>query len=170
MIDTSEIITSKNHIEPLAEDGYIIYKLGYISPVKDGKRDARMIWGNVKTGGSVGSLLETQELTSATNLSVNFLMGANLILTMAGNITNLTFSNITDGGQGDILVLQNSTGGFGITNIIHAGLTSCYPDPDGDNTPNKPVAANINSVATGKTVISYHRVGSYLLITYGNYA
>jgi hypothetical protein len=46
MLDTSEIITSKTHIEPLAEDGFIIYKLGYISPVVDGKREARMIWGN----------------------------------------------------------------------------------------------------------------------------
>jgi len=46
MITTSEIIVSKNHIEPLADDGFIIYKLGYISPVVDGKREARMIWGN----------------------------------------------------------------------------------------------------------------------------
>jgi hypothetical protein len=111
-----------------------------------------------------------QILSSTATLNVDFLVGNNLVITMTSNIISLTFSNIPDGGQGDIAVIQNGTGGYGIAAIIQAGLTSVYPDPDGDNVTNKPVAANINSGANRITTISYHRVGGYLLITYGNYA
>jgi hypothetical protein len=45
----SEIITSKDHIEVKAEDDYLTYKLGYIHPVFNGKREASMLWGNVAT-------------------------------------------------------------------------------------------------------------------------
>jgi len=48
MIRTSEIVTSKTHIEPLAEDGYVIYKLGYITPKTNGIRQFSPLWGNVK--------------------------------------------------------------------------------------------------------------------------
>lgn len=120
-------------------------------------------FANIDGGGS-------QNITSTTNTNANYNTAPNIILTMTTNITNLTFSNIPDGAQGDILVIENSTGGYGITNIIQSGLTSVYPDPDGDNTGNKPVSANINSAANRKTIISYHRIGSYLNITYGNFA
>lgn len=50
MIDTSEILVSKEHIDPLRDQGYVIYKLGRITPVTEGKREAKMLWGNVKGG------------------------------------------------------------------------------------------------------------------------
>jgi len=50
MIDTSEILVSKEHIDPLRDQGYVIYKLGRIDPVTAGKREAHMLWGNVKGG------------------------------------------------------------------------------------------------------------------------
>jgi uncharacterized protein (TIGR02145 family) len=56
MIRTTEILTSKSHIEPLRDEGYVIYKLGWITPVNSGKREAKMLWGNVKTE-STGKLI-----------------------------------------------------------------------------------------------------------------
>jgi len=119
---------------------------------------------------AIGTTTATQIINSSTSTTIDYTAGSNVLLTMIGNITTLTFTNVPDGGYGDIYVIQNSTGGYGISNIVHSGLTSSYPDPDGDNVGNKPVASNINSLATRKTTISYHRLGSYLLITYGNYA
>ena len=45
---SAEVITSKQHIDPKRDAGYIIYKLGYIHPVVEGSRDVSMLWGNVK--------------------------------------------------------------------------------------------------------------------------
>lgn len=50
MINTSEILVSKEHIDPLRDQGFVIYKLGRIDPVTAGKREAHMLWGNVKGG------------------------------------------------------------------------------------------------------------------------
>jgi hypothetical protein len=47
-VTTSEVIASEAHIDPLRDEGYIIYKLGWITPVVDGKRTAQMLWGNNK--------------------------------------------------------------------------------------------------------------------------
>jgi hypothetical protein len=46
---TSEVIASEDHIDPLRDEGYIIYKLGIVQGVVDGVREASMLWGNVKT-------------------------------------------------------------------------------------------------------------------------
>lgn len=48
LLTTSELIVSETHIEPLRDDGYIIYPFGHIAAVSDGKREAYMLWGNVK--------------------------------------------------------------------------------------------------------------------------
>jgi hypothetical protein len=45
---TSEVIASEDHIDPLRDEGYIIYKLGSVGPVIAGKREAHMLWGNSK--------------------------------------------------------------------------------------------------------------------------
>ena len=50
MNTTSEIIVSQDHIDPKHEDGFIIYKIGYVHPPRDGVREASMIWGNAKSG------------------------------------------------------------------------------------------------------------------------
>jgi len=49
MIDTSEILVSKEHIDPLRDQGYVIYKIGRITPVTDGRRSANMLFGNART-------------------------------------------------------------------------------------------------------------------------
>lgn len=42
----AEVITSKDHIDPKRDEGFIIYKIGYIHPTTNGKRIASMLWGN----------------------------------------------------------------------------------------------------------------------------
>jgi hypothetical protein len=59
MIDTSEILVSKEHIDPLRDSGFVIYKLGRITPVNGGKREALMLWGNVKNKGLTESEIES---------------------------------------------------------------------------------------------------------------
>lgn len=44
------VITSKDHIDPKSEDGFIIYKIGYIHPPNNGARRASMLWGNTPGG------------------------------------------------------------------------------------------------------------------------
>ena len=48
MIRTSEILTSKTHIEPLRDEGFVIYPIAYIGPVINGKREAYSKGGNIK--------------------------------------------------------------------------------------------------------------------------
>lgn len=43
----AQILIDENHIDPMRDDGYIIYKQGYIQPKRNGKRTASMLWGNV---------------------------------------------------------------------------------------------------------------------------
>lgn len=42
-----EILVDEDHIDPLRDEGYIIYKQGYIQPKRNGSRTASMLWGNV---------------------------------------------------------------------------------------------------------------------------
>lgn len=74
MIDTSEIIVSKTHIEPLRDDGYVIYKLGYITPVVNGRREAQMIMGNRK----YPSISLPLEITGITLLSASWTLVSGL--------------------------------------------------------------------------------------------
>lgn len=50
MITTSEIIISSEHIDPKKYDDFMVYKLGSIKPVREGKREAAMLWGHVRGG------------------------------------------------------------------------------------------------------------------------
>lgn len=106
----------------------------------------------------------SQTLTfNATNTTMNFATAADAVLILTGNVTALTMSNVTDGGSGQISIIQNTTGGYGIASIVHASLTARYING------NAPTAANINSTASGHTVLSYKRIGLNLYITYGKF-
>lgn len=96
MLNTSEIIVSKTHIEPLAEDGYIIYKLGYISPVVDGKREARMIWGNVRNSHSPVSI----DPASAAFASIDPATQVLTVNEQSGGGGGKTYHNSLDGIDG----------------------------------------------------------------------
>lgn len=43
----AQILVDEDHIDPLRDTGYIIYKQGYIQPKRNGRRTASMLWGNV---------------------------------------------------------------------------------------------------------------------------
>ena len=113
--------------------------------------------------------ITTQQFTGG-NISHNATNGINSLIVLTSNCSIYTLSNVKDGEQGDILVFQNSTGGYGINSIIQSGLTTVYPDINNDDVGDPPNASNINSGANRKSVVSFHRVNNYLLVTYGNYA
>lgn len=55
-MESATIEASENHIDPLQyweSDGKIYYKIGYFGPVVDGKREAHLIWNNVKGGSGI---------------------------------------------------------------------------------------------------------------------
>lgn len=105
-----------------------------------------------------------QTLTyNATNTTMNYSSGADGIVTLTGNITTLTMSNVPDGGEGQVAVIQNATGGYGIAAFAHTGLTIKYINSVA------PTSSVINSAANGHSIISYKRMGSYLYITYGRF-
>ena len=113
---------------------------------------------------TIGSAITSQALTfNSTNTTMDFTSGADGTVTMTNNIATLTLSNVADGGFGMIDVLQNGTGGYGITAIAHSGLTVKYMNSCA------PTAAYINSAANGLTSIGYKRVGSILKINYCKY-
>lgn len=113
--------------------------------------------------------ITTQQFTGG-NISHNAYNGINALVVLTSTCSTYTLSNVKDGEQGDILVFQNSTGGYGINSIVQSGLTTVYPDTNNDDVGDPPNAANINSGANRKSTISFHRVNNYLLVTYGNYA
>lgn len=113
--------------------------------------------------------IATQQFTGG-NISHNAYNGINSLVVLTSTCSIYTLSNVKDGEQGDILVFQNSIGGYGINSIVQSGLTTVYPDINNDDVGDPPNAANINSGANRKSTISFHRVNNYLLVTYGNYA
>jgi len=118
--------------------------------------------GDIAISGS--TTLTVQTLTyNATNTTMDYNSGAAGLLTLTGNVTTLTLSNVPDGGWGDIIIIQNATGGYGVSDIAHSGLTLRYKDGL------HPTAGNISSAASGRTVLSYIRRGSYLYITFGRF-
>lgn len=93
----------------------------------------------------------------------DFNLGNNSAITLTGDVTTYTLSNVISGGGGEIAVIQDGTGGYGIAAFAHTGLTVYYIN----NT--IPIAANINSGANAHTILSYKRIGSYLYITFGKF-
>lgn len=100
-------------------------------------------------------------------LSIDSLMDASLgwdaVLTITRDIDTLTISNLYDSSEGQIAVIQNSTGGYGIGQIACEGLTTKYYNQL------PPTDDMINSSANEHTIISYKRIRNYLYITYGDF-
>lgn len=94
----------------------------------------------------------------------NWFFGNNAIITLTGNVTTYTLSNVLDGAEGDISVIQDEDGGYGIQAIAHAGLTVKY-----QTNGLAPTAENINSEPAGHTIITYKRIGLFLYITNSYY-
>ena len=108
-----------------------------------------------------------QTLTyNTTDTTMNYSSGADGVVTLTGNITTLTMSNVVDGGEGQIAVIQNATGGYGISAFAHTSPVSLTVKFIGGVAP---TSAALNSVANGHSILSYKRLGSYLYITYGKF-
>jgi len=85
-------------------------------------------------------------------------------ITLTADVTLLSIDNIPDQDGGEIVIIQDGTGGFGITAIENSELTTKYIDG------NPPIAANINAVANAHSVVNYKRVGLFLYVTYGKFS
>ena len=83
-------------------------------------------------------------------------------VTLQGNMDEIR-TYAPEGWIGYLLVIQNGTGGYGITAFTQTGLTTIYKDG------NAPVAANINSAPNGKTLIKCHRFGLFLFVSFELY-
>lgn len=102
-----------------------------------------------------------QTITYSGTPTHNHAVKANADITLEGDITVYTISNVPDGGKGTIAIIQDAVGGFGIDTVEHSGLTVLYL---GGQTP---VAANINAEPNGHTIMYYERLGAYLYISFG---
>lgn len=90
----------------------------------------------------------------------NHAVKTNADITLTGDVTLYTITNVPDGGKGTIAIIQDGTGGFGITALAHAGLTVKYL------TGQAPIADNINAEANGHTILYYERIGAYLYVSF----
>lgn len=81
------IIVSEEHIDPLRDEGYIIYKLGYFSAVSSGKREAHLLWGNAKSKAYIPLELTTVSPILSTD---------NVIIKRSGTAYQTTVSAVED--------------------------------------------------------------------------
>lgn len=91
----------------------------------------------------------------------NHAVKANGDITLEGDVTLYTISNVPDGGKGTIAIIQDAVGGYGIAAVAHTGLTVQYLAGQA------PVAANINAEPNGHTIMYYERIGAYLYVSFG---
>lgn len=52
----AELVASEDHIDPLFEDGFVYYKIGYASAVSAGQREIRTLWGGGGTAAADNSI------------------------------------------------------------------------------------------------------------------
>lgn len=106
---------------------------------------------------------EPQTLEYGANIDMDYEEGEDAIITLEGDVTELNLQNVPQQGIGDIEVVQDGTGGYGIQSIVHEGLTVKYVAGEA------PIAANINSDPNGHSVISYKRIGNFIYVSYAGF-
>lgn len=122
--------------------------------------------GNLSTK-TISSASQTITYSATPTMPVN--SGMNGVITLTGNVTSLTLTGLSDGTAGDIVVVQNATGGYGINAIVASGLTVKYINNAAPSAANLATYCPTGASANGVVIISYKVVGSYLLINYGGY-
>lgn len=111
--------------------------------------------------GSTTPVIQTpQVIEFSTTPTMDYNTSANGIITLTDDVTSFTLENVPDGGGGNIVIIQDSTGGFGITSFVHSGTSILYL---GGGTA---IAANINSAIDGHTILRYDRLGNYIYISF----
>lgn len=106
---------------------------------------------------------DTQTLSfNDSNTLMDYTSGKIGKLTLTGDVEILTLSNVPEGKEGAIEIMQDDLGGYGINAIDHAELTVVYISG------NAPSSQYINTEGGVKTVISYLRIGNTLYIAYAS--
>lgn len=109
-----------------------------------------------------GGIITPQTITYSTTPTMDYTSGENGVITLTGDVTTFSLSNVPDGGSGTINVVQNATGGYGIITFAHTGLTINLLNGK------EATAININSGSNEETPISYIRLGSTLYIAFSS--
>lgn len=101
-----------------------------------------------------------QTIEFSTTPTMDYNTSANGIITLSDDVTEFTLENVPNGSGGNIIIIQDGIGGFGITSFIHSGTSILYL---GGGTA---IAENINSIADGHTILRYDRLGDYVYISF----
>lgn len=110
---------------------------------------------------STGVAQQSQTLTSSSTPTFNYNNGANASIILTSDITSFTFSNVPDGGQGYIAIIQDGTGGwdFALSSCSASGLTIDIIAMGTINT--LPYAT-----ANRRNILKYLRIGSVIYATF----
>ncbi|MFW6272165.1 MAG: hypothetical protein ACOC2U_00080 [bacterium] len=103
---------------------------------------------------------DVQDLSYGSTIIMDYETSSNGSVTLTGDVTTFTLENVPEGGFGTIEIIQDATGGYGVDEISHTGLTTVYlpgEAPEGDN---------IDSEADASIPISYWRSTDNLYITF----
>ena len=103
---------------------------------------------------------QTPQVINAALPVMNYETSFNGIITLTEDIANIMLENVPDGGGGNIVIIEDEIGGWGIDEIRHSGLTVMYLGAG------LPTADNINSVAEGHTILRYDRLGNFLYVSF----
>lgn len=126
----------------------------------------RTEWTTIISPSSSSSATNTtpQTVTYSATPTMNFETSENGIITLTGDVTTFTLTNVPNGSGGNIVVIQDETGGYGITDFVHTGLTVLYLGGGAA------IAANIDSTASAHNIIRYDRLGDYLYISFAPFS
>lgn len=102
----------------------------------------------------------TQTISYSASPSHDYTNGNSAIIILSGDVTSYGLSNVPDGAGGEIAIIQDATGGYGINAVSHTGLNVQFLG-------GAPETANINSGVNEHTLISYKRLGAYLYVSTG---
>jgi hypothetical protein len=67
-----------------------------------------------------------QNLSYNSNITHNYNNGQDAKLVLTGNVSTYTLQNVPESGEGEIVIIQDATGGWGITNVVLANTNTLY--------------------------------------------
>jgi len=124
--------------------------------------DSVSITATEKASFSTGEapIVQTPQVIDAGTPVMNYETSSNGTITLVEDIPNIMLENIPNGGGGNIVIIEDGTGGWGVAEIRHTGLTILYLGGG------VPIAANINSAANAHTILRYDRLGDFLYVSF----
>lgn len=107
------------------------------------------------------AVVAPQEIVYSATPEFDFSVSKKGFIILTGDVSEFVFSNIPNGGEGTLKIIQDEVGGFGIAFISHEGLETQYLAGEAPNN------TNINTEPSGHTDLHYERVGEFLYVSFG---